>query len=214
MTQRLKSRLGIALGAGLLVAGLTGTLVSPAAADSRSDRLEKQVRIFERAVDQMLVDSPNFLVHSSEATQGMILEGRGVVFGFKTSLNTFPWRTDGHGWHWFRHDDDRVIIIDDDGAVVRNAKDWRRDQLPEQERLYRDGKKEIVDTILDFGEVLSTLDDDDTLEIRARLQGADYFHENDLKKLTVKVKMRDLRDYLDGRIDRDQARSRIQMEES
>lgn len=203
-----------ALAAGLAAVMATVFIPVPSVAGPRSDRLDKEIRIMERAMDDMLVESPNFLVRSSEPTNGIHLEGRGVVFTFKTGLYSFPWRSDGDGWHWFRHNDDRIIVIDDEGAEIHSGKEWRQKQLPEEEKLYTAGKREIVDTILDFGQVLSALEGQDWLEVRARLRGAEYFHENDLSSLRVRVQMQDLRDYLDGRLDRDEVRARMQIEES
>lgn len=215
MNSKQMRRLPAALG---VLAGVLATVFLPASSPAapRTDRRDKEIRIMERALDDMLVESPNFLVRSSEPTNGIYLEGRGAVFTFKTGLYTSSWRSDDDGWHWFRHDDTRVIVIDGDGdgGTVRSGKDWRRQQLPEEERLYAAGKDEIVDTLLDFGQVLSALGDDDWLEVRARLRGAEYFHEHDINILRVRVKMRDVRDYLDGRLDRDAVRDRIEIEES
>lgn len=199
-----------------VLAGILAAVFVPVSSSAApgTDRRDKEIRIMERALDDMLVESPNFLVRSSEPTNGIYLEGRGAVFTFKTGLYTSSWRSEGDGWHWFRHDDTRVIVIDGDGRSVQSGKDWRRQQLPEEERLYEAGKEELLDTLLDFGQVLSALGDDDWLEVRARLRGAEYFHEHDLNTLRVRVKMRDVRDYLDGRVDRDAVRNRIEIEES
>lgn len=213
MNSRRMRRLPAALG---VLAGVLATVFIPVSslAGPRADRRDKEIRIMERALDDMLIESPNFLVRSTEPTNGIYLEGRGAVFTFKTGLYSSSWRSEGDGWHWFRHDDTRIIVIDGDGGTVQSGKDWRRQQLPEEERLYTAGKEEVVDTLLDFGQVLSALGDDDWLEVRARLRGAEYFHEHDLNTLRVRVRMRDVRDYLDGRLDRDAVRDRVQMEES
>ena len=55
--------------------------------DPDSRRMDKQIRIFERVMDDMLVESPNWLVRSAESTRGTYIEGHGAVFSFKVDLN-------------------------------------------------------------------------------------------------------------------------------
>lgn len=197
-----------------LVLGIT---VVPAASadDAQERRLEKQVRVFETALDDMLVESPNLLVRSREATHGLYMDGKGAVFTFRMGLNTNSWDSDGdHWWNWLRVDDGEVIILSRDGARVEDYDEWAKDRLPRQAELYEDGKEEIKLTILDFGVVMSELADDDWIVVKARLRGAAYFKEEDIRTLEMKIQMRDVRAYAAGRISEDQAKGKIQVEES
>jgi hypothetical protein len=203
---------------GLLLAALmvsTG-LISSAVAGSDSDerKQEKQIRIFERVVDDMLVESPNWLVRSMESTQGDYIDGRGAVFSFKVDLNTQRWGNGDH-WSYFHGDDDdsHVIVIRDDGRSKRH-KEVDEDVIEREAKLYRRGKEEIVETIVDFGEMLTSLEDGDWIEIKGRLRGAKYFKENDLRKLSIKVKMADVRAHARGTLDEDDLVARIEIKES
>jgi len=184
------------------------TLAPPASAGPRSS--DRQVRVFETALNTMLVDSPNFLVQSSDPTIGQIVQGQGAAFSFKTSLVS-NWDSHGNWWSWVGSQRGRRSVDDrydreDRGRISKK-------NLARQERLYQRGKEEIIDTILTFGEVLSALQNDDVIEVRARLRDADYFHENDLRRLYVSVRVSDLRAFYDGQINQSEAVSRFQIEE-
>jgi hypothetical protein len=202
--------------AGLL--GLMAGLVwaAPSGAGPETRRMDKQIGLFEMALDEMLVESPNFLVQSRDNTRGTYFEGMGAVFTFKTSLNTWPRHSDDdRHWIWSDDDDDvHIVIIGDTGYDVKDGKEWKERLMRKQETLYERGKKEIVETIADFGDLLSTLDDEDWLKIEARLRGAALFKENDVRRLTVQVKMRDVRAYVRGTLDEDELGRRIQIDES
>jgi len=196
-----------------LALGLTAT--AGPGSDSQTRRLDKQISLFEFILDDMLVESPNLLVRSSEATSGIYLEGQGAMFTFKIGLNTFTWDSDDHHW-WKRiwSSGSEVIILTDDGDRVEDIEEWRDEQLPKQEKLYQAGKKEIQETILNFAEVLTTLGDDEWVVIKARLRGTDYFREQDIRKLEIKVQMRDIRAYAAGRLDEADAMKKFQVTES
>lgn len=206
------------LGLGLAVCGLGLTLGLGAAADSADDasarRLDKQIRIFESALDEMLIESPNLLVRERDATHGLSLEGEGAIFTFRIGLNIASWDSDGPWWGRIRVEDRNVIILSGDDIRTVDYDTWRDEEIPRQEKLYEGGKKEIEGTILDFGEVLSLLGDDEWIVIRARLRNCEYFEDADLHKLEVKMQMRDVRAYAAGRLSREEAMRKIQVEES
>jgi hypothetical protein len=194
-----------------LLAGIVLSAGFSARAGSSPDRLDKQIGIFERVMDHMLVESPNLLVQSRDSVQGTYIDGYGAMFTFKVSLNSRRW--DGR-WGWIGGDDVHVIIVDDEDHEILSDGELREWELKEQERLYADGKREIVETLRDFGEVLASLDDADRIEIRVRFRGAAYFKENGLRKLTVSVKMSDVRAYAAGDLGADRFADRVRIEES
>jgi hypothetical protein len=177
-----------------LITGAASTVLA-----GSDERMDRQIRVFEKALDTMLVDSPNWLVRNSEPTHGYYVGDHGAVFSFRASL--VSWWDDDHGpwWRWWkdRDDDDR---------------DWD-EVVSRQERKYERGKKEIVESLLDFGEVLSSLDDDDWVEISVKLRDAAYFRENDLRRLEMQIKMRDLRAFYEGRTGEKEVIDKIQIKE-
>jgi hypothetical protein len=166
------------------------------------DRMDRQIRVFEKAIDTMLIDSPNFLVSNSEPTHGYYVDDHGAVFTFRTSLVSKY-----GGWDWWDH-----LWHRDDDDDHKGKKD-RKKIAEKQAELYEDGKEELIETLLTFGEVLTTLGDTEWLEVKVRLRDAYYFKEHDLSRLKMKVKMSDLRAYYDGRLQEEQAAGRIEIDE-
>jgi len=209
--------------AGLLV----GLLAGDAAAGPRSKEA-RQIRLFEHIVDEMLVDSPNWLVQGRHEARGVYVQGDGAIFTFDASLVGSGWGgwDGGHKWwnFWDDDDHDRVIIIgkdrwddddeDDDGDRRSRRDDYYDREMKRQERRYERGKAEIVEMIVDFGDVLSVLADDEFLQIEAFLERADYFYEKDLDQLSMRVKMSDVRAYADGKIDEKALVEKIETKES
>jgi hypothetical protein len=187
-----------------VLAGPGAAVVSEATAAPPSRKTDREIRLFERIVDDMLVESPNFLVRNSEPTRGMYISGRGAVFSFRTSL------VDGNygrrNWWAFWEDDEG----DDD----RRDRRYRDRILDRQEQRYDRGKEEIVEMLVDFGDMMTSVPDGEWLEVEARLRSAEYFYEKDLRRLTYKVKLGDVRAFADGRISESELESRIEMEES
>ena len=177
------------------ILALAAALSSAALAEG-SDRADRQLRVFESAFNAMLVDSPNILVQSHEPATANYVSGHGLTVAFKTSLVSDH---DGdHWWRWGRDRSDR----------------WRDDNLDRQAKLYDRGKDEIVETVVTFGEVLTALNDSDWIEITAKLRDATYFRENDLRRLSLRVKVSDLRAYYDGRIGETELANRMELKES
>ncbi|MBD3336440.1 MAG: hypothetical protein GF355_13075 [Candidatus Eisenbacteria bacterium] len=184
----------------MLIGGLLicGSSLSAAAADPLN-RLERQVRIFEKALDTMLIDSPNFLVDSREPTQGYYVEDHGAVFTFRTSLV----HKRDRGFFWCKDKD----------KDKQDREEMRAKEIQHQSELYADGKEELITTILAFGEVMTRLPDGEMLDVRIRLRDALYFKENDMRRLRLTAEMNDLRSYYDGRLSEERMIERIKIEE-
>jgi hypothetical protein len=193
--------LGLAVTALLLTGALATAQAGP------EDRMDRQIRVFEKALDTMLVDSPNWLVANSEPSFGYYLDDHGVVFSFRASLvSDWGWGEPTRLWNILKHRKHRDDDDDDDWESDREAK--------RQERLYERGKEELLLTLLDFGEILTTVADDEWVEISVKLRDAYYFRENDLRRLEMRAKASDLRSYYDGRMGEKEAMEKIQIEES
>lgn len=90
---------------------------------------------------------------------------------------------------------------------------WHSDDPKEEARLYAAGKGEILDTLLDYGDTMNSLRDDQWLGIAAFLRNSDYFIDNRISRLLMKARMRDLRAYAAGRLTREQMAGRVVVEE-
>jgi len=276
---------------------------APAQAGETSSRLERQIEVVERGIDDMLIDSPNFLVRGRGATQGIEDEDFGLLFLFQASL-TGPWYDSGHrgllSGFWpaggrglvvlegddqdrdsdrrrdrdareedldgarerdgekdagrgdkdaGRDDDDRdgdrsdrdrdrdrgqTIITRDGRIVIRDGDiriydgrgkelaledgDWEkldeRELAERREEKYARAKDEVVEVLLDYGEVLKALPAGRTVRIVARLDDVELPGGRTVRKFAVSGKIDDLRAYADGRLSEQEMRARLQIRES
>ena len=79
----------LTLGAGSSIAG------------GKATKLERQIDVMEGAIDDMLVDSPNFLVAGRHVTEGFDIDDYGVLFSFKASLTVGERSSDS--WFYSLH---------------------------------------------------------------------------------------------------------------
>ena len=174
------------------------------------ERLDRQILMFERVLDDMLVESPNFLVQSRHNALGTYIDGQGAVFTFKAGLN---YGDHGDSWNW-RGKEVFEFFFGDDDRDRRSRDEWDEYVVKKQEKLYARGKEEIIETLQDFGGLLSGLDGRDWVEIKVRLRGSEYFDEHDLRRLNVRVRVEDIRAYSNGAIDDEGFQRRVEMKES
>lgn len=229
-TKRMEPR-----GIGRVVAmGALGVLALAAVATAGPDsrKQDRQIDLFERIVDDMLVESPNWLVQGSHESRGRYRSGEGARFTFDARLVYRGWgnRSWGGGKWWKNiliDGSDDVIVIDrddwedmDDDEIADLRKDSRESRqkyldrsLKRQERLYERGKTELIETLADFGDVLTTIPDGESLALVAYLGNGDYFDEKDLRELSVSAKMSDIRAFANGSIKEDEFKKRVKVTE-
>jgi hypothetical protein len=177
--------------AGILAIALAAGGTALADPDSK---VEKQVELFERILDDTFVESPNWLVQGQHESRGRYRAGQGARFSIDASLVGGGGHWGGKWWNGWDGDwDDHVIIIhegDDADDVDSKAdsetrhavkKKWLEHQLKRQERLYSRGKAEVVDAILEYGEVLSAVPDTEYLTIEVDLGNEDPSREGPLE---------------------------------
>ncbi len=210
--------------AGLAVAATMVLAWAGSAAAGPSDKIDRQVEVFERVLDDVYVESPNWLVQGQHETRGRYRSGEGARFRTDASL---VGGTRWGGSKWWKNswwDDDRVIIIDKDDWDEWDDEDkadrkervskMRERHAKRDERLYGRGKAELIEAMMDFGDLLTAVPDNEYLTVEVDLERADYFDDNDMSGLTLKAKMSDLRAYTAGSIDEKTMVSRIQVSES
>lgn len=237
----------IPLLAGVLALGSTST----AFAGEKRTKVERQIGIMESMIDDMLVDSPNFLVRGAHETRSFEMEDYGAVFLFDASLTSFWWDEDSHGPHldfWpFAGGKDRVVVLKDkdkkqkeilingNRIVIRDGdvyfedpegelkkfsekddlKSMSRAELREaQAKKYERAKQELIDVLLEAGDVLRAIPAGQAVKIVADFQDMDLPDEKEVERLTVQAKIDDLRAYSDGKLSEEQARARITVKES
>ncbi len=180
------------------------------------DKLVRQIGVMEKVLDQVLLDSPNLLVYSREASRGLYLDGYGAVFTLEASLvNKGDKKKWGLGDFKFKEEDGKIVIDLKDlkDKTEGDEQSWREQRIAADRELYEKGKAELVNAILDYGETLSGLDGSEWVAVAAFLKDSDYFLSNRISRLVIRARMSDLRALSAGRISADEMRSRLVEEE-
>lgn len=207
------NRAAVALGVTMLgAAGLLLASLGSAQADPPSSKLQREMRMFERVMDDMLIDSPNWLVPGRENTRGDYVPGYGVLFTFQATLVDRDWgRKFALGWGWWDEDRRRDRDLDEeDRADRREERDRYRNR---EERLYERGRSEIVDVFLDFADTFDSLPGNESIVVVAHLGDADLFWDKEIRRLKMTAKASDLKSYASGSLSDEEMETRIQVEE-
>jgi hypothetical protein len=234
---------GIGLVLSLLVPGLSHPIAAePAAAQTsnevRSRRMLRDITVLEKIIDEMLLDSRNLLIYTAGGvTHGLYIDEFGALFSFEASLvdrnEDMPWPegmegytfdTDEHGNIVIRKNKDKKGSGPDtpappappkpgDAPGAGTPRSWVDRQAGKQAKLYESGKAEIIDTLIEYGDSMNGLRDNQWLCFAAFLKNSDFFIENRISRLVVKARMSDLRSYAQGRIDRKAMMAKVVQEE-
>lgn len=223
-----------------LAAAVAAILLSLAnlAGAAASEKVIRQIGVMEKIVDKVLVDSPNFLVQRGDNTRGLYIDGFGVVFTFDASLvnefygiqklfsleDRFEMKTDEDG--------NQVFVIkkgskeeleakkeeleskrQEAEKAVEKVKKSSDEKMKDRAKLYADGQAELVQALLDYGETMTSLTDDNSIILAAFLKDDDYFKEQRISRLILEAKMRDLRAFSSGSISAETMKSRISVED-
>jgi hypothetical protein len=196
-----------------------------ASGPANPEKLTRQIGSMEKALDRVLVDSPNFLVTSGDNTAGFYIPDFGVVLTFNAQI-VDEWYN-MHGFSLGPYSDIR-ITKDDDGErqiIIRKNKHLSvgralgfggkdADEVRDTVELYNMGKDELIDLLLDEGETLGALPDGQYVMICARMNDDDLRHEKKIQRLTLKAKIDDLKAYADDKLSESEMKARIVIEES
>lgn len=198
--------------AGLMGLSLLSLLSVDASADPPDPKARREIRIIERDLDDLLIDSPNWLVPGRDNARGYYVPGHGLILSFEASLVSRGYR--GGDWRWLTHwdDDDWDEDDDEDDDDEDDRKDRRTRRGREEERearRYERGKEELREFLADYGDELSFLNSGENVELVAYLGDSDLFWEKDLTRLIMRVSATDLKSGLSE----DAAATRIVVEE-
>jgi hypothetical protein len=193
-----------------------------------SNKMARQIDVMEGIIDQVLVDSPNFLVYGQKNTYGLYIQDFGIIFTFSASLVQKKWKDEGF-WGFEIEEEDGQIILrrkdreerdeaekDEQGEDEQGedeGQDFASKYRDHQERLYKRGKTELVDVLLDYGDTITTLKDDQWVAIVAFLRDSDFFLDHKISRLVLKGKIADLRAYSAERIKQEDMVKRMVIEE-
>ncbi len=215
----------LALGAALLFAP-TGAEAQDAAIPRR---LERKINVMEKVLNEVLRESPNWLVGGGgDYTRSVYLDEFGVIFAFDATLVS---KGLGSGYIDFdglsilkdlkdiriEQDGDKVVVFrdsnkdgkkdeEDEGLTFEQLREKRREREADR---YAKGKDELIETLIDYGDTLTELRDDQFVAITAFLENIDLLEEGEITHLILKAKVSDLRALADGKITRDTLLKRL-----
>jgi hypothetical protein len=215
------------LTAALIVAVLGLTAAVAGAADTARSRLDRKVRVMERVLDEVLIQSPNVVVGLGGVTRGLVLEGYGALFTMDVSVGAeellrVPERVRS-----------RVRISGvpepppppkpepkpeprpehEESELVESWDEWQKQAAKRRQEQYDAFKVELIDALIDYGATLGELKDDRWIAVAAFLDGRQLLGGGDGGRLVVRAKMRDLRQHNAGSLSRDAVIQRVEIEE-
>ena len=164
----------------------------------------------------------------------------GVLFSLNASVlspdNEGWWRVFKNGKFKFQTEDGKTIFnfgdsgddseqadaqqaYDDAKKADKDAKKQQKREMTEQEILkareerYENGKSELMTTIMDYGETLNGLRDDQWVGIATFFDDDDIFGGSQGETVVMKAKMADLRAHGSGRISDAEMKNRVVVDE-
>lgn len=193
------------------------------------NKMRRDFSRMERELDEMLVDSPNFLVSGSDNARAVYLDEVGVVISFDATIltrNTGGWNTlrfnSRHNGVWFNGDDDDDDWDDDwDDEKVekgdkkdRDKKDGSMSRASQrEERRFDRGKEELREFLADYGAEIDGLRDDQSVVIVACMESTRHLRKLGVSRVVTRAKVSDLKARDGGSLSLESLSSRIVQEQ-
>jgi hypothetical protein len=186
-----------------------------------SDRINHQVRSIEKTLDHLMLDSPNFLVQRGRNAHGVYIPDYGLILTFNAAINA------DNSWVEIFGDDD------DSRVVIRSRDRWHRhgnravlrllgvsvgshghhDDADDPLELYREGKTELVEMLLDQAGALSSLPTGQWVVVSGSVDDETLREEKKITRLVLRVRTDDLKAYADRKLSDEEATAKIRVEE-
>jgi hypothetical protein len=191
---------------------------SQAQAGESRKKLNREIRIVEELFNDVLIDSPNWLVSAGGPAHAAYVDGIGLIVGFDASLVGRDMVTFGKHRGLLRFLGGTVIIRDhgddededeaDDSAD--SEKFWTSRHEKRDERHYTRGKDELREAIFDCADAVTQLQDEDWIVVTVYLDDDDdYFDDKGISRYCLKIKARELRAAADANLTPEQMAARL-----
>jgi hypothetical protein len=185
------------------------------AGESRK-KLHREIRVVEELFNDVLIDSPNWLVSAGGPAHVAYVDGIGLIIGFDASLVGRDTITIGRHHGLLRLLGGAVVIRDDgddedeDEGDDNAGKFWASRHEKRDERRYTRGKEELREAIFDCADALTQVQDEDWVVVTVCLdEDDDYFDERGVSRYILKIKARDLRAAADANLTPEQMAARL-----
>jgi hypothetical protein len=199
---------------------VAGTAAAQSSGQNR--KMKREITVMENILDQVVIDSRNVLVPSRHSVHGAYLPEFGVMFTTEASLLFRDWDNGSWSWGNVERKGDRIIIHrntwddddddeDDDSGSKRSTdrRTWEARRTERAEKLYKGAREELTDALMEFGDTISSLRDDEWVGITVYLGNDDYFHDRNISRLVIKAKAGDLQDFTAGRLSKSAMQARL-----
>ncbi|MFH1143956.1 MAG: hypothetical protein V1774_05380 [Candidatus Eisenbacteria bacterium] len=94
-------------------------------------------------------------------------------------------------------------------AVAASLDEWKEQRLERQREMFEKGRAELIEALVDYGDTMTRLRDDQWVTFVVFLADSDFFREREVSRMVLKARMSDLRAYGQDRLSRDQMTARI-----
>jgi len=198
-----------------LIVSLLGIAVIAAGADDPPGPLTRKVQIMERIFDEVLVQSENVYVSPGGATRGLVLEGYGALFTIEGNLGEnliFGLPKDAEDavllWRSGEGGSDR----DQPKPEKRPADEWtelRKEAAAKAKANLEGLKKELAETLVDYGPTLTELPDSSWVAVALFAGGRSPFSSGQEETYLIRISMRDLRSFASGSLSREAAIAKV-----
>jgi len=192
--------------------------------------VKRDVSRLERDLDDVLLDSPNFLVSGHRDAHGIYLDEVGLILTFNGSIVQSRNSSSSWSWNGLNLGGGRVIIrdlSDDDDDDEDSYKEEDRDSKgnrtdresrrarsrEREERRYERGKEELVDFLMDSDDLIDGLRGGQWLMVVGCLDGSRVLDRKDLSRLAVKARVEDLKAHRAGSLSDEAFRSSVVVDE-
>jgi len=195
---------------------LCGTLVF---AEISNERMERSFEGFSGGIDKLLLDTPHVYIRPDHKMLGFYLPGTGVIFTGQISMTAnanLPIVVEGWA-NWFGGSGDKKVVIhsdDDDedaeGDIVvihegdedekevkikkiRKLVDADKERLEKMDMHLAEFKKELVETVIDFGPILKGLDSNDDVVIVLFVKDCTFKDNYKTSKILMQIPVQKLK---------------------
>ena len=222
----------LVLGLGVVaVLGAVGVERSKASEPAGWTAMKRDVSRLERDLDDVLLDSPNFLVSGRNDAHGIFLDEVGLILTFDAALVGSDWN--GRSWSWSGlkvrngrvtihdlsddddddEDRDKDRDKDDDDNDRSDRRSWRERDRAREERRYERGKEELVDFLIDSDSNVDAMNGSQWLMVVGCLRDSRVLDKKDVSRVIVKARVDDLKAHRSGSLSDDALRAKIVIDE-
>ena len=181
-------------------------------AEAQDARLDRKVRVMERVLDEILVQSEHVMVSHGEVARGLILNEFGALFMIEGSLGANEFLVDAGVWTIAEGQ-----FLEQYEATRRSSErgeraDWKQMQKKAKEKREKNLsalKRELSEALVDYGATLTELKDDQWVAIALFLGDRVIMGSERGERLVLKIKMRDLRQHASGAISSEAAMKKV-----